>query len=147
MNGFKFSEYIAKSPSLVFAVISDPTAATNFLDSITTSTKLTDGPIGVGTRFRETRVMGGKEATADLCITAHEPDTHVAVTSEAEGITVTYHYRLLPEGDGTRLDWLCELEAGGLRKMMLPLVAAIMKKEDGDHLQRLKTYLEDDRGV
>lgn len=147
MNGFKFSEYIAKSPRLVFAVISNPTEATNFLDNIAASEKLTDGPIAVGTRFRETRVIGGKEATADLCITTYEPDTHVAVTSQAEGITVTYHYRLAPEGDGTRLDWLCELEAGGLRKMMLPLVAAIMKKEDGDHLERLKIYLEEDRRV
>ena len=45
---------------------------------------------------------------------------------------MVYHYRLVPEGDGTRLTWSCELQAGGLRKMMLPLVATIMKKEDGD---------------
>ena len=53
-----------------------------------------------------------------------------------------YHYRLAPESGGTRLEWTCELEASGLRKMMLPMVAAIMKKEDGDHLRLLKAYIE-----
>lgn len=142
MNGFQFSEHIARPPRDVFAVISDPTEATGFLDNITKSTKLTEGPIAVGTVFRETRVVSGKEASADLLVTAYEPDTHVAISSEAEGIIVVYHYRLTPESGGTRLDWTCELEAGGLRKMMLPMIAAIMKKEDGDHLRKLKTYIE-----
>ena len=94
--------------------------------------------VPVGTVIRETRVVGGKTASADLVVDAYEPHTHVAISSAAEGITVLYHYRLSPEGDGTRLEWTCELEAGGLRKMMLPMVAAIMKKEDGAHLQSLK---------
>jgi len=34
------------------------------------------------------------------------------------------------------------LEASGLRKMMLLMVAAIMKKQDGDHLRLLKAYIE-----
>lgn len=142
MNGFHFSEHIGRPPREVFAVISDPTAATGFIDTITESEKLTDGPIAVGTSFRETRVVNGKKASAVLLVTAFEPDTHVAISTEAEGITVVYHYRLVPEGDGTRLNWTCELEAGGLRKMMLPMVALIMKKEDGGHLQQVKAYLE-----
>lgn len=142
MNGFQFSEHIARSPRDVFEVISNPTEATKFLDNIKESRKLTEGPIAVGTMFRETRVVGGKEASADLLVNAFEPNAHVGISTEAEGIKVDYHYRLSPEGDGTRLTWVCELEASGLRKMMLPMVAAIMKKEDGEHLQQLKTYLE-----
>jgi carbon monoxide dehydrogenase subunit G len=145
MKGFQFNERIARAPHEVFAVIADPREAINFLDNITDSTKLTDGPIGVGATFRETRVVSGRESSADLRITAYQPDTHLGVTTAAEGITVTYHYRLAPDGDGTRLDWTCELEAGGLRRMMLPVVAAVMKKEDGDHLQRLKAYVEGKR--
>lgn len=142
MKGFQFNTYIGRPAREVFAVISDPREAINFLDNITGSTKLTDGPIGVGTTFRETRVVGKGESTADLVITEYEPHTQVGVSAEAEGITVTYVYRLTPEGNGTLLDWTCELEASGLRRMMLPLVATIMKKEDGDHLERLKAYLE-----
>ena len=142
MNGFQFSEYIATSPRRVFEVLSNPTEATNFLDNIKESKQLTGGPIGVGTTFRETRIMNKSEASADLVVSVYEPDTRVAISTEAEGIKVLYRYDLSPEGSGTRLTWVCELEAGGLRKMMLPMVAAIMKKEDGAHLQSLKKYLE-----
>ena len=96
----------------------------------------------MGTTFRETRLVGGKEATADLTITDFRPDSRLEIGTEAEGITVTYRYDLAVEGEGTRLTWVCELEAGGLRKVMLPMVAGIMKKEDGNHLQKLKAYLE-----
>ena len=142
MNGFRFTEHINRPPHEVFAVISNPTEATRFLDNITESRKLSDGPIAIGSAFRETRTIGGKQSTTDLVITAYEPDAHVGVSAEAEGITVVYHYRLSPEDGGTRLEWACDLEASGLRRMMLPMVASIMKKEDGDHLRRLKAYVE-----
>ncbi|MCU1516286.1 MAG: hypothetical protein JWQ75_1007 [Pseudarthrobacter sp.] len=142
MNGFEFTEHIERSPQEVFEVISNPAEATKFLDNIKECRKLSDGPIAVGTTFRETRVMGGKEASTDLLVDAYEPNTHVGISAEAEGIKVAYNYRLSPEDNGTRLTWACELEAGGLRRMMLPMVAAIMKKEDGKHLLQLKAYLE-----
>ena len=142
MNGFEFDQHIAAPPERVFEVLADPTRASAFLDNITQSTKLIDGPTGVGTVFRETRVVGGKESSADLLVTAHEPNTHLGISTEAEGITVEYHYRLTPDAHGTRLSWACELQAAGLRRMMLPVIAAIMKREDGGHLRKLKAYLE-----
>lgn len=142
MNGFEFSEHIAASPKQVFELISDLSNASKFLDNIKGSEKLTDGPIGVGTIFRETRVVGGKESSADLQVTAYEPPAHFGIRSEVEGIKVEYHYHFAPEAGGTQVRWVCELEASGLRKMMLPMIAGIMKKEDGDHLQKLKAYLE-----
>ena len=142
MKGFELTERIARSPEDVFEVLSNPTRATEFLDNITESRQLTDGPIGEGTIFRETRVMNGKEASADLLLSAYQPYSHVGITTEAEGIEVAYRYHLSPDGDGTRLTWTCELEASGLRKAMLPVVAAILRKEDGDHLRKMKAYLE-----
>ena len=59
-----------------------------------------------------------------------------------EGIETVYRYNFHPEADGTHVDLVCEVKAGGLKKLMLPLVASILKKEDGDHLQRLKKALE-----
>lgn len=142
MNGFEFSEHIAKPPKAVFDLVSNPAEGSKFVDNIKESKKLTSGPIGVGTRFRETRIMNGKEASTDLLVSAYEPHTHVGISTEVEGIKVSYHYHLSAEAGGTRIRWVCELEAGGLRKMMLPMVAGIMKKEDGDHLQKLKAHLE-----
>ncbi|WP_210481736.1 SRPBCC family protein [Naasia sp. SYSU D00948] len=142
MSGFTLEEHIARPPKDVFDVLADPTRATVFLDNIKESRRLTDGPISVGTAFRETRVVNGREATADLVVSVYEPDTHIGISTEAEGIRVTYDYRLVPDGEGTRLTWTCQLETGRLRRLMLPVVSAILRKEDGDHLQKLKAYLE-----
>lgn len=142
MNGFEFSEHISKPPKEVFTLISNPANGSKFVGNIKECKKLTDGPIGVGTQFRETRLMNGKEASTDLLVTAYESPTHFGISSQVEGIKVEYHYHLAAEAGGTRVRWVCELEASGLRKMMLPMVASIMKKEDGDHLQKLKAYLE-----
>jgi hypothetical protein len=37
---------------------------------------------------------------------------------------------------------VCEVRAAGLKKLMLPLVASVLKKQDGAHLQTLKTVME-----
>ena len=59
-----------------------------------------------------------------------------------EGIETIYHYNFQPEKDGTRIDLVCEVKASGVKKLMLPMVVSILKKEDGDHLQRLKQAME-----
>ena len=59
------------------------------------------------------------------------------------GIQTVYRYNFQPERDGTRIDLVCEVKAKGINKLMLPLVVSILKKEDGDHLQRVKKVLEE----
>jgi hypothetical protein len=59
-----------------------------------------------------------------------------------DGVEIVYRYNFQPERDGTRIDLVCELKAGGIKKLMLPLIASILKKEDGDHLGRVKKILE-----
>jgi carbon monoxide dehydrogenase subunit G len=83
----------------------------------------------------------GKESTGRLRIVTLDPPSTFAIASEAEGITATYRYRLHPEAAGTRIEWTCELEATGLRRVMLPR-SRDLQKEDGDHLVRLKAYIE-----
>jgi hypothetical protein len=38
---------------------------------------------------------------------------------------------------------LNEVKTVGMKKLMLPLVVSILRKEDGDHLQRVKKVLEE----
>ena len=56
---------------------------------------------------------------------------------------MVYRYNFQPERDGTRIDLVCELKASGIKKLILPVVASILKKEDGDHLQGVKKVLEE----
>ena len=87
--------------------------------------------------------MGGKEQQAELEIVEFAPTHRYAMQNVTEGVETVYRYNFQPERDGTRIELVCEIKAKGIKKLMLPLVAAILKKEDGDHLQRVKKALEE----
>lgn len=142
MAGFTMTEWIARSPKEVFDFITASENAPKVATNIKSMVKLTEGPVSVGTRYRETRIMNGKEAQAELEIVGFEPPHRYAMKNVTEGIETIYRYTFKQENDGTRVDLVCELNARGVRKLMLPLVASILKKEDGDHLQRLKQVME-----
>ena len=142
MAGFILSEWIARPPKEVFDFITSSENAPKVVPSVKSMVKLTEGPVRAGTRYRETRLMQGKEQHADLEVVAYEPNQKYAMKNVTEGIETVYRYTFRPEANGTRVDLICEVKAGGLKKLMLPMVASILKKEDGDHLQKLKRALE-----
>ena len=143
MTGFNMSEWVARPPKEVFDFITTSENASKIVQSVTSLVKLTDGPVRVGTRYRETRLMGGKEQQAELEIVEFEPTQKYAMQNVTSGIETVYRYNLQPERDGTRINLVCEVKAKGIKKLMLPLVVSILKKEDGDHLQRVKKVLEE----
>ncbi|MDP1715123.1 MAG: SRPBCC family protein [Anaerolineales bacterium] len=143
MTGFNMSEWVARPPKEVFDFIAASENAPKIVNSVTSMVKLTEGPPRVGTRYRETRLMSGKEQQAELEIVEFEPTQKYAVQNVTSGIETVYRYNFQPERDGTRIDLVCEVKAKGIKKLMLPLVASILKKEDGDHLQRVKKVLEE----
>jgi hypothetical protein len=143
MSGFKVSEWIACLPKRVFEFISDSNNAPKVVPAVKSTLKLTDGPAQVGTRYRETRLINGKEEHVELEVSEYaEPEVY-AMRNVTEGIETIYRYQLHPERNGTRIDLVCEVKAAGIKKLMLPLVAFVLKKEDGAHLHRLKQVLEE----
>jgi carbon monoxide dehydrogenase subunit G len=141
MTGFEMSERIARSPRDVFEFITTPDNAPTILPSVQSMVKLTEGPVGVGTRYRETRLMNGKAEQAELEVVDYVPGEKYAMRNLTAGIETVYRYTFRPEGGGTRVDLACEVRARGLKKLLLPLVVSILKREDGDHLQRVKRAL------
>ena len=142
MSGFEMNEWIARTPKEVFDFITASENAPKVTSSIVSMVKLTEGIVGVGTRYRETRLMNGKEHSTELEVVAYEPDQRYAMKNLTEGIETIYYYSFQPEKDGTRIGLVCEVKASGVKKLMIPLVTSILKKEDGDHLQRLKQAME-----
>jgi len=65
-------KYIEAPREVVFDAALDLHSAAENIGAITKMEVLTDGPIGLGTRFRETRVMFRKEATELMEITVFE---------------------------------------------------------------------------
>ena len=66
MNPITTSVWIDAVPEEVFAVATSFGGCAEWLSGVKEASVLTAGPVGVGTRFRETRIMGGREATEGL---------------------------------------------------------------------------------
>jgi uncharacterized protein YndB with AHSA1/START domain len=144
MSGFNMTEWISRTPKEVFDFITASENAPKVVASVKSMVKLTEGPVRVGTRYRETRLMDGKEHQAELEVVEYEPGQSYAMKNVTEGIETIYRYVFQSENGGTRVDLVCEVKASGLKKLMLPMVVSILKKEDGDHLQMLKQAMEKD---
>lgn len=142
MAGFTLEEWIARMPQPLFDLLSDASRASELAPAVKQMEKLTGGPVGVGTRYRETRVMKGKVHETELEVVRYEQPAVYAMRNVTNGIETVYEYRLVPEGEGTRIFLSATVQGSGLKKLMVPLVAGILKREDGDHLARLKQVAE-----
>jgi hypothetical protein len=86
----------------VFAIFCDLDNAVSDLESIT-KIEVLAGPaqLNMGTKWRETRIMFGKEATEEMWVTAYELGTSYAVEAESHGTHYRTEYRFSAEGKGT----------------------------------------------
>ena len=89
MVGVTIHEEVRAEPGRVFEVFTDLRSAPERVAGIESLEVLTEGPIGQGTRFRETRVMFGKQATEEMEVTGWQPGKSYVVEADSHGS----HYR------------------------------------------------------
>ena len=104
MANFMITKNIAAPPSAVFALFADLERCPQHIKDITKLEIVTNGPVGVGTRFRETRKMYGREHTEEMQITAFDPPLSYEVTCLSCGAEIRCEFRFVPENGGTRLE-------------------------------------------
>ena len=96
-------ERIAAPPERVFAVASDFANSPRRIRGILRSEVLTAGPLAVGTRFRETRKMFGKEASEEMTVAELEPPRRYVLVAESHGSRYRSELRFEPQGAGTEV--------------------------------------------
>ncbi len=87
----------------VFRVASDFAGSADVVGDIVRVEMLTDGPTRVGTRWRETRRMGKREATADLEVTAFDPPRSYSVGCHMAGCRFHSEFTFEELDGGTRV--------------------------------------------
>jgi uncharacterized protein YndB with AHSA1/START domain len=137
MSTYTTSKFVQASPERTFDAFTDLERAPEVVEAIQALEVLGDGRIGVGTRFRETRIMMKRETTEEMVITAFERPQSYVVEAEACGSAFATTFRFVPENGGTRVD--LEMNARPitfLAKLMSPLsgmmMGACMKQLRGD---------------
>jgi len=143
MPAFSDEVTIAKPKEEVFSFAANMDNSTNVMPNVVNIEKLTEGPVGVGTKYRETRDIRGKQASSVIEVVEYQPDERYSVESTMEGLQTIYHYWFTEEGGETKIRFECEINTSTLKmKLVKPVFKRIMKKEDGDHLQHMKKAIE-----
>lgn len=94
---------IRATPERVFDVSTNVREWADIVPAITRVEVLTDGPVGLGTRFRETRKMFGKEATEEMEFVQFERPRRYALGAESHGCRYLTSFEVVPNGDESRL--------------------------------------------
>src|SRR5947209_2260758 len=97
MARFSLSTRIAAPVDRVFVLSTDLEGWPGHIKGIKKIEKLTPGPVGVGTRFRETRIMFGKEATEEMEFTRFEPNSAYAIGCASGGMSYLSTFTFEPD--------------------------------------------------
>lgn len=100
---FEVDERIELPPERVFAAAADFANAPARISGIVRVEMLSEGPVGIGTRFRETRRMFGKEAVEEMTVIAFEPGRSYVLGAENHGCRYRSEIRVEPDGQGSRI--------------------------------------------
>jgi uncharacterized protein YndB with AHSA1/START domain len=94
---------IAAPPDIVFATMTDVARWPDFIGGVERVEVLTEGPVRVSTRFRETRQMFGRPATEEMTVADLEPPRRFVLTAENHGTRYVATHEVTPSASGARL--------------------------------------------
>jgi hypothetical protein len=145
---FKSEVFIDSPINKVFDILTDFTNSSSIMEQVISTEKITAGPIRKGTKLKEIRRIKKKEVEIILTVSEFIPNQKYSVISESNGILVEYHYTFIEEENGTLLQFEGNVHTKGIINFMLkPVIISVLKKEDGDHLDKLKKVIEERNGL
>lgn len=136
------------SKQKVYSSLLDLDAANEWMQGLVRMERLDDGPVKVGSEWKETRKMYGKEASEYFeVVELHEPNKIVLRCDGKKGTTGTgeyiYTYELTASGESTEVKLDGEIKGlTGLTKFFGRLMVGTFKKACAKDLDALKSYLE-----
>ena len=143
MTHTRLSRIIRAPATNVFETVADATDYTKAVPEIVEVEFLSDQRSGVGTRFRETRLMGRRQATTELEVTEYVANERIRMVSDAGGTVWDSLFTVTPVGDATRLDLVMEARPYRmLSRILVPLMKRAVAKAVAGDMDAVKAHLE-----
>lgn len=137
------SRLIEAPVDLVFDTVADISNFSKAIPHITNVEFLSDIKSGVGTKFRETRVMGGREATTELEVTEYVENEHVRIVSDSHGTIWDTVFRVQQAGDQVELSMAMEANSYKLiAKATYVFIKGMIQKALEQDMDEVKRYCE-----
>ena len=136
------STVIERSVEDVFAYVSDQTNAVHWQAGLVEVRRLTDGPIGVGSRHTIVRTFMGRRLAVENEYIAFEPGRRIAFRATSGPMPLEASYLVEAVADGTRVTSTIAMVASGFVSLAEPLIAAGLRREMDAAFRELKRVLE-----
>jgi len=128
---------------VVFATVADIRNFSKAIDHITNVEFLTESRTGVGTRFRETRIMKGKEVDTELKVTEYAENDHIRLVADEGGTIWDTLFRVRQEGTSTILEMTMDSRPHRLiAKFVNPLIRGMVRNAVEQDMDAVKEYCE-----
>ena len=128
---------------LVFIRISDVRRFAEVNDDVLNIEFLTEQQEGVGTRFKETRNMNGREATTTLELTEFVANDHVRFISDEGGAIWDTIMSVQPKDGRTELSMVMDARPHKfLARIITPLIKGMVTKAVVKDMDNLKVWCE-----
>lgn len=134
----------SRSPAQAFKFI-----ATDFFDNhqkwdpdLLQNIKLTEGPVGLGTKGRSVTRFAGKQK-ADFKVTGFEPDKLFEFVNTTGMVNLLRRYTFKPAGKGADITFVFDMTPKYFfMKPIFPIIAAQTKKRVQPNIDKLKALLD-----
>lgn len=128
---------------IVFAYLADLENSPAWNYAIESTTKVTDGPVGVGTTYRQVRTIP-RRSEETFEVTVFAPDHTLAIRGRLGPFAAVLEYRLEPNDGGTRVTNEVELRPRGVLGVIGSLASSRVRGAVAANLAELKRRLESD---
>lgn len=133
-----------KAPiNLVFKTVSEIENFSKAIPHIMRVEFLSENKSGIGARFRETRLMRGKEVSTELEVTEFVQDSHVRLVAESHGTVWDMLFEVSPNNGGTELTMTMDARAYRLLpKILNPLMKGMVRRAIEQDMDMVKSFCE-----
>lgn len=132
---------INRRPAEVFAFLARFENVPRWNYAISDTRKITAGPVGVGSRYRQVRTLPTRsEETFE--VTEFDPDRRLTIDGALGPFHGEVSYLLEPVAGGTTLTNTASLQASGPLRLVAPLAAPRVRSAVRANLDTLKQILE-----
>jgi hypothetical protein len=136
---------INQSVELVFDYVADQRNEPVYNPRMLHSEKITDGPIGVGTRFRATAQSGRREIEMLIEVTEYQRPSRFGSRTTMSSADVDGGLAFEPLNGATRMSWSWDVRPKGSLRFFAPLVARLGRRQEQTIWAAVKDHLEGPR--
>jgi len=111
-----------------FAYMADFRHSAEWDPGVVEAQRLTEAPIGLGTRFRVEASFLGRGIPLEYEVTAYEPASRVELTAESAMIRSVDEITFTATGTGTNVTYVADLQGRGPFRLADPLLALVFRR-------------------